>query len=142
MVPDELKTIIAKFGFETGMSFLDGASEEQIINFEEENSISLPMQYKAWLQFSDGGELFLPAGVQLYGVAHKPVINVDDNDRPDENYIVIGRMSFGDPILCHKTGEEICIYNHGAGVIEEDEKYSDFFSFLNDLWDVLGIGGK
>ena len=55
-------------------------------------------------------------------------------------YIVLGRMSFGDPILYHRTNGEICIYNHDAGVIEADEKYSDFYSFLNDLWEVLGIG--
>ena len=31
--------------------------------------------------FSDGGEFFLPAGVQMYGVAHKPLINVKEDDR-------------------------------------------------------------
>ncbi len=29
--------------------------------------------------FSDGEELFLPAGIQLYGIDHKPVIDVDNN---------------------------------------------------------------
>lgn len=40
----------------------------------------LPSKFKEWLLFSDGGECFLPAGIQLYGVAHKPLIDVNDND--------------------------------------------------------------
>ena len=65
---------------------------------------------------------------------------VDDDDRPDTTYIVIGALSSGDPILCKKSGEQISIYNHEAGRIESDEVYSDFFSFLNDLYELLGIG--
>jgi hypothetical protein len=123
------------------MRFLEGASEEQISGFEEKQKIKLPSQYKEWLLFSDGGEFFLPAGIQLCGVAHKPFIDVNDNDRPDDSYIVIGALSSGDPIVCEKTGEQISIYNHEAGRIENDETYADFFSFLNALKELLGIGG-
>lgn len=91
--------------------------------------------------FSDGGELFLPAGIQLYGVEHKPVIDVDNNGRPSEDYIVIGALASGDPILCEKAGKKIAIYNQEAGRIEDDEIYDDFLAFLNDLYDLLGIGG-
>ena len=121
------------------MAFMSGASEEQILEFESKNGIVLPEKYKEWLRFSDGGECFLPDGVQFYGVAHKPFINLDDNDRPSEEYIVIGALASGDPILCEKTGERISIYNLEAGRIEEDETYEDFFAFLNDLYDLLGL---
>ena len=47
----------------------------------------------------------MPAGVQLYGVSHKPLIDVNDNDRPDDSYIVIGALASGDPILCERKGE-------------------------------------
>lgn len=140
MISDELKSIIEQLKTQGRMSFSDGASEEQIVTFEQENDMKLPSKYREWLIFSDGGEFFLPGGVQMYGVAHKPLIDTKNNDKPNENYIVIGSLASGDPILCEKTGERISIYNQGAGRIEEDETYPDFFSFLNHLYDLLGIG--
>lgn len=58
----------------------DSAEEDQIIAFEQKHRIHLPVQYRFWLRITDGGEFFLPGGIQLYGVAHKPIINVDCND--------------------------------------------------------------
>jgi hypothetical protein len=54
---------------------------------------------------------------------------VNDSDRPDENYIVIGALSSGDPIVYEKAGEKISIFNHEAGRIEDGETYTDFFAF-------------
>ena len=141
MISDELKTIVDKLKEHDNMILPDGATEDQIAAFEKERGITLPAKYKEWLLAIDGGELHLPGGIQLYGVAHKPIIDVDDKDRPSDNYIVIGTLAMGDPILCEKTGERISIYNHEAGVIEDDETYPDFFSFMNDLDGILGIGG-
>ena len=140
MISEELKQIIEQIKGQEKMYFLEAATEEQISQFEQENNIQLPTKYKEWLSYSDGGEFFLPAGVQIYGVAHKPMIDITDDDRPDENYIVIGAMSFGDPVLCKKDDETISIYNHEEGRIEEDEVYEDFAAFLKDLYDLLGIG--
>ena len=141
MISDELNKIIEGLKNNEGMSFFEPATEEQIDKFEEENSVKLPLKYREWLQYSDGGDLYLPAGVQMYGVAHKPFIRFDDNYRPDEKYIIIGSLSSGDPILCEKEGERISIYNIEGQRIEDDEVYDDFYSFLNDLYDILGIGG-
>ncbi len=140
MISDELKKMVEQFNAQGKMRFFDPASENQISEFEKNNDIKLPIKYREWLLFSDGGELFLPAGIQLYGVAQKPVINVHDVDRPDNNYIVIGSLASGDPILCEKDNEKISIYNHEVGIIEEDETYDSFFAFLNDLYALLGIG--
>ena len=123
------------------MNFLPETSEEKVTSFEKENSVKLPEKYKEWLLFSDGGELFLPAGIQLYGVEHKPLIDVNDNSRPSDDYIVIGTLASGDPILYKKGSEKIAIYNQTAGRIEDDEIYDDFVAFLTDLNDLLGIGG-
>ena len=123
------------------MKFLAGSTENQIEEFEKKHSLKLPLKYREWLLFSDGGEFFLPAGVQMYGVNQKPVIDVSEDDRPNDNYVVIGALASGDPILCEKGGERISIYNHEAGVIENDEIYEDFFAFLIDLHEILGIGG-
>ncbi|WP_418202897.1 SMI1/KNR4 family protein [Anaerotignum faecicola] len=141
MISEELKAIVDKFKEQGKMNFLDEITEEKILVFEKENEVTFPSRYKEWLLFSDGGELFLPAGIQLYGVEHKPLIDVNDNSRPNEDYVVIGALASGDPILFEKDSEKIAIYNQAAGRIEDDEIYDDFFAFLNDLYDLLGIGG-
>lgn len=140
MILKEMKQLADKLNRQGKMYFLDGATNEQLAAFEEKYNIALPQKLKEWFRFSDGGEFFLPAGIQLYGVAHKPLIDVTCEDRPNDNYIVIGALASGDPILCEKDGEQISIYNQEAGRIESDEIYPDFFSFLNDLYELLGIG--
>lgn len=141
MISKELTAIIEQIKLQGKMRFLDGATESQINEYEEKNNIKFPSRYREWLLFSDGGSFYLPAGVQMYGVAHKPIIDVSDDDRPSTNYIVIGSLASGDPILCEKDSEKISIYNHEAGRIEDDEIYEDFFSFINNLYEFLGIGG-
>ena len=140
MISDELKKIVDQLEKQGEMAFLDGATEEQITSFEKEHEIELPLQFKKWLLFSDGGEFFLPAVIQLYGVSHKPLIDVNDNEILGDEYIVIGALSNGDPVLVESGKETISIYNLDAERIEEDESYTDFFSFLDDLNDLLGIG--
>lgn len=117
----------------------ENAKEEEIELFENTNKTILPKNYKAWLKLTDGGELFLPAGLQLYGVVHTPTIDVNNDDRPDENYVVLGALASGDPILFRKGTEQICIYNHTAGRIEADEVYDNFYAFLSDLKEIVNI---
>lgn len=141
MASEELLSIVTGLKSQGVMAFPEAASEEQLSTFEKVNSFNLPIQFREWLLFTDGGECFLPAGVQLYGVAHKPVIDVNEDDRPSEDYVVIGALATGDPILWKKETSEISIYNHEANRIESDEIYADFFSFLIDLPAILGLGG-
>jgi len=141
MISDEIKKIVDKFNEQGKMAFLPETTDDKISDFENKNNVKLPLQYKKWLRFSDGGEFFLPAGIQVYGVDHKPIIDVNDNDRPGDNYIVIGALASGDPILFEKGTEKVAIYNHEAGRIEDDEVYTDFFSFMTNLYDLLGMGG-
>lgn len=138
---EELRKIIDQLQAQGKMHFLEAATEQQIASFEKEHDIKLPVKYREWLLFSDGGEFFLPGGVQFYGVAHKPVIDVEEPDRPDDSYIVIGALAGGDPVVFKKTEEKIAIYNHAADRIENDEIYEDFYAFLKDIYDMLGIGG-
>ena len=140
MIFDELKRIVDQLEKQGKMRFLEAATEEHIIEFETANEIKLPSKYKEWLLFSDGGEYFLPAGVQMYGVEHKPLIDVKDEDRPDDSYIVIGSLGSGDPILFQKDSEKIFVYDHEAGELDDELTYEDYFAFLNDLYDLLGIG--
>lgn len=140
MISEELSKIIEKINAQGKMRFLEAATEEQLNEFERKNNIIFPNQYRQWLLFSDGGECFLPAGVQFYGVNHKPIIDVNNNDRPDNTYVVIGALASGDPILIKKETETICIYNQENERIESDEIYKDFFTFVLDLYSILGIG--
>ena len=140
MIAEELKAVVDKLNGQGKMSFIEAAAEEQISQFEENNKIKLPEKYKEWLRYSDGGEFFLPAGIQLYGVAHKPLIDIEDDDRPDDNYIVIGALASGDPVLCEKAGEKIAIFDNETGSIDYELVYDDFFALLNDLYDLLDIG--
>lgn len=140
MTSDEFKKIAEKYNEQGKMNFLEGATEEQIAQFEKDNAITLPDKYKAWLLFCDGGEFFLPAGVQMYGVAHKPIIDVKNDDRPDDKYIVIGALASGDPVIFEKSDEKIYVYDHESGELDEELTYGDFFAFLDDLYDLLGIG--
>lgn len=138
MISNELKLILDRFNKQGEMNFIPKTSKEKIAEFEKEKNIKLPTKYKEWLLFSDGGEL--PADIQLYGIEHKPLIDVDNNDKPVEDYIVIGALASGDPVLCEKDGDKIAIYNQEAERIENDEIYDDFIAFLNDLYNLLGIG--
>ena len=139
MISDKMKEIIDSVITPYSNKLNEAASEDQIEVFEKDNSVSLPSAFKEWLLYSDGGDLILPAGVQFYGVEHKPLIDVNYNDRPDDSYIVIGELSMGDPILCNNGDETISIYNHDAGRIEDDEVYGDFYLFLSDLPNILGV---
>jgi len=136
----QLRDTIAQLIGKGKMVFSESATKEQISEFEKAHGITLPAQYREWLQISDGCMLLLPAGVQLYGIAHKPIINVDEKDRPDDSYIVIGALSTGDPVVYQKNSDRISIFNHEEGRIEDDESYTDFCAFLNDLCNLLGIG--
>ena len=140
MISEELRKIIDTISMQGEMNFLGAATEEQIASFEKEYDIKLPTKYREWLLFSDGGELFLPAGVQLYGVEHKPIIDIEDNDRPDDSYIVIGALATGDPIVFKKTEEKISIYNREEDKIEDEETYENFYAFLKDTYDMLDMG--
>lgn len=141
MASDELTVIVDQLNKQEKMAFLKRATEDQIVLFEKIHEIKLPEKFKEWLQYSDGGDCFLPAGVQFYGITHEPLINVDCSDRPDDSYVVIGSLDTGDPILFKKGSEQISIQNQEAVQIEDDEIYDDFFAFLFDLCNLLGIEG-
>ena len=140
MISEELKMIVDKFNEQGKMNFLEETTKEKISEFEKEHNVKLPTKFKEWLLFSDGGEFFLPAGIQLYGIEHKPLIDENENSRPSDDYIVIGAFASGDPILCKKAEETISIYNQEVGKIDEELVYPDFIAFLNDLYELLGIG--
>ncbi len=135
----ELNNIINKLNSAGTMMFFEGASERDILEFERSNNIKLPSELKEWYLYSDGGEFFLPAGLQLYGIKHKPILDTETPDKPNDDYLVIGRLSDGEPVLCKKDSNIISIYNHEKNVISSNETFSSFYEFLDSLPAVLGI---
>ena len=103
----ELNNIINKLNSAGTMMFFEGASESDILEFERRNDIKLPSELKEWYLYSDGGEFFLPAGLQLYGIKHKPILDMETPDKPNDDYLVIGRLSDGEPVLCKKDSNII-----------------------------------
>lgn len=139
MISEELKKIIDIIYAQCENNFLDATTKEKITNFETKHNIKLPVKYKEWLLFSDGGEIFLPAGIQFYGVEHNPTIDIEDNNSPGTDYIVIGTLSSGDPIVFKIGEEQISIYNLEDDRIENDETYKNFLCFLEDTYNILGL---
>lgn len=134
MASERVEDITERLNDAGNMWFLEGADDDAIAAFEESNGVTLPPSFKEWLSFSDGGDLDF---IQLHGVGvaeRGPVIDVDDEDRPDDSWMVIGFWLDGTPLVCKKDGSErIVTYDHEAGEIDEDEDYPDFFAFLEDL---------
>ena len=139
MISEEMCALEKRFSQRDDMRFPEAATEEDVATFEKNKDITLPCSFKEWLSLHDGGEFYLPGGVQIYGVAHKPFINIMDKDRPEGDYVVIGRMSWGEPVVFKKGDEEVAIYDHETGVIDDEVRYDSFLSFLNGLYDLLGI---
>ena len=138
MISEKFQKIISTTNTQGQIYPQKPATKEDIAAFEKKHDIKLPTKYREWLLFSDGGEIFPPAGIQLYGVKHKPIIDMEDKDGPDDSYVVIGSLASGDPIVFKKTEERISIYNLENGQIEDDETYEDFNAFLNNIHGIVG----
>ncbi len=119
------------------VDFIQGATLDQIENFEKENKISLPIEYKQWLMFTNGGELFIP-GTTMFGIYNDQSQTyygqliykkgIDSKYKmlsiPD-NLLVIGRMNFGDLICIDITGNDFVLqWDH-----ENAEEYNRWISF-------------
>jgi len=121
------------------MKFLPAASDNEVMQWEKENGVILPGEYKEWLRFSDGGEIFIP-GAQLYGVKHKPLLSYfnqpdERGDLPDVFY-VLGEFCFGD-LLCFVKGENNIIqWDHENW--EEFTRWDNFNAFLSEAEELFG----
>ena len=118
---------------EYAMEFYKGASDEAITDFERKNKFQFPKSVKAWLKYTNGCCLF-DSTVQLYGVTHPPLIDVNPKGI-GEGYIEIGAFNYGDSICI--TGGQSKIFLCAETTIE----YSDFEDFLEYVIEI-GEGGQ
>ena len=118
---------------EYAMDFNQGSSDKEIADFETKNKLVFPESVKDWLKYTDGCCLF-NSTVQLYGVIHTPLIDVEPKG-VDNGFIEIGAFNYGDSV-CIKS-EQSTIFLCGETIIE----YSDFEEFLEYVIEI-GEGGQ
>lgn len=95
-----------------------GVTNECISKYESNNKMYIPDEYKSWLKFSNGGELFVP-GTILFGI-ESDVSPIDQEktlryaNRSEIrkrmfsiplSYLVVGKLNFGDFICIDLNNE-------------------------------------
>ena len=112
--------------------FNDAASEEQIVNWEEEHSITIPESYKEWLRFSNGSLIDDPTaeflGIERMVVKSKYI---------PEDLVIIGHL-IGDGEILGFSKENGTFVRYFEG--RENGVYRDFKDFLNAV--IISIKGE
>jgi len=106
------------------------ATDAQIEAFEDKYHLRLPVAYKEWLKFSDGGEV---NGATFFGVNALPTLSDDADWSPIEGWIVIGFTANGDSIMFRENSRMVVIFDHETGTIHTGEMYDNFYVFLKDF---------
>ena len=123
-----------------------GVTNECISKYESNNKLYIPDEFKSWLKFSNGGELFVP-GTILFGI-ECDVSPIDQKKtlryaNPSEirkrmffiplSYLVVGKLNFGDFICIDLNNENRVIqWDH-----ENDEEYCYWNSFTEWLLECI-----
>ena len=74
----EVEKLVNLLNEQGKMVFKSPVLSQEIEEFEINNAIKFPKEFCNWLKFSDGGEFFLPAGVQIYGIKNPPLIDINN----------------------------------------------------------------
>ena len=116
---------------------LHGVTESEIAGYEKEEGITIPTEYREWLMFSDGGEIFVP-GTRLYGVGTsvKTTLATMNTQKErnlftmDSSLLIVGTLNFGDLLCLDLRSGEVVQWDH-----EDDEEYlrwGNFFNYLDE----------
>lgn len=124
VVIEEIVSLCQQMEDEGRTEFLPAATEKEIIEWEEQNKITIPESYKDWLRFSNGS-IILGTLAYFYSLNE---IKVDDKEYPLD-YVVIGE-AIGDGVrICFsKSTGEIIWYDHGS-----ERKYENFGKVLDKI---------
>lgn len=134
-----MSRIVAHLASLDGTELYPAATDAQIADFERDQDVTLPATFKQWLRISDGGRLCFPAGIELFGVARPPLLELDDPYTPDGGWLVAGMMLDTDLVLVSLNGEETVIYNREGDTFDDAVYYRDFLAFLEDVPHQLDI---
>ena len=131
----------------TPIFFNKGATEEQIVEFENEFNVKIPEVYRKILKFSNGFDAF-EACVFFYGIdrnnkhscmsvtSPKAFHNVYNIDVPEDMDMSDGLLVVGeefDPAICiNLINHEVTVWDHEVSCVCI---YGDFYSYLEDCID-------
>lgn len=123
------------------------ATEEDIINAQNELGVEFPLNYLELLKHFNGGELFIPGSV-IYGVGknsyHDLLQENKGNFRKESgllnNFLIIGETNYGD-WLCVNLVRPQKIFLWDKENKEFYQDWNDFKCFIQDEineWEQLG----
>lgn len=92
-----------------------GANEESILDFEKENNIELPNEYKKLIRYSNGGELF-DADVVFFSL-EEIASNEQFKKMIAKNLLIVGKYNFGDLICFNLETENIVQWSNESNSI-------------------------
>ncbi len=101
--------------------FFAPVTEDQLLEWENQNKITMPESYKDWLRFSNGAIIrdFL---ARLYDIKN---IEINNKDYPDDLVIIGELIGDGERLCFSKSTGKIIRINHG-----DTREYNDFKTFL------------
>jgi len=128
------------------MRFKPGADAGAVEKYEQAAGITIPASYREWLDFSDGGEIFVP-GTEFYGVNADERFSLYSENDPkarevfslDASMLIVGQLNFGDLVCLDVNSGEIIQWDHELD--EEYLRWTDIFSFIEDeITDYVTVG--
>lgn len=108
--------------------FSPPTSEEEIVNWENENNVSIPESYKEWLRFSDEATI-LNTLAHFYGPQK---FRTNFNDMPDDLVEIGNLLGDGQRLCFSKSTGNIIRYDHG-----HIREYDNLAPVLNQLLDTI-----
>lgn len=103
--------------------FMEPATEEEIVKWEEESNVKMPEDYKEWLKLTKTCQMCSTIASLIFPQTKQPDFLPDD-------YVLIGYVVGDGEVLCFSksTGEYITYFEGKV-----DEEYNDLISFLKDI---------
>lgn len=106
------------------MELMPPANMIDVVSYERKHNSKLPESYTKLLQQFNGGEIFIP-GTTIYGIrpsdGYYAIENVNSDELRNsmsipEDFLVIGKLNFGDYICISLNGSEKVIqWDHENG---------------------------
>ena len=120
-----------------GMFFEKGASQADIEAFEKEQALRLPEDYRQWLMFTNGAEIFAP-GCCLLGIDPGTWNLAKANTAAErtgyemiDDLYIIGTQNYGDPVCFDRETFEIVQWDHE--IRTPACAWDSFSEFLEDM---------
>ncbi|MDR1197161.1 MAG: SMI1/KNR4 family protein [Candidatus Nomurabacteria bacterium] len=117
------------------------ATRAEISDFEKKNGVTFSEDFKEFLLFANGGEIFVPGDVffgvndssRYYSISREEkILDKIENSVPD-GMVIVGKTNFGDPFFLEQKSGEVIEWDHESD--EESLRWKSFGEFLKDQID-------